>query len=158
MKRSNCVTEQSFCTFWRGVVSLGHTASPERHCLCHNSVKHQQRTGLFPGVTRQGHVFASSPLKAKSKAKCGAVLISRALIIRLEEKLPWAPTTWQWERVGTGGEGAKGSDASEEMKQLVFHLCFHIVNQKPNLHLTFFLLSRKWIKWELRRMKVFFLI
>lgn len=36
-------------------------------------------------------------------------------------------------RVGTGGEGAKCSDATEEMKQLVFHLCF----QKPNPHLTF---------------------
>lgn len=38
-------------------------------------------------------------------------------------------------RVGSGGEGAKCSDATEEMKQLVFYPCFHIDVPKAELSL-----------------------
>lgn len=144
MKLSNCVTEHSFFAFcW----DTGWTAGPPTQggIACVTTL---QRTGLLPGVTKQGHGLASSPVKAKSKAKCELVLVSRALIMKLEEKLPWAPTTWQRERVGTGGEGAKCSGATEETKQLVFHLC---CRQKLNLYLPISLLSR--IKCKVRRMK-----
>lgn len=39
------------------------------------------------------------------------------------------------ERVGSGGEGAKCSDATEEMKQLVFYPCFQINIPKAELSL-----------------------
>lgn len=38
-------------------------------------------------------------------------------------------------RVGSGGEGAKCSDATEETKQLVFYPCFHIGVPKAELSL-----------------------